>query len=167
MKQEVRNFFLSNCWGIVQRHSSKLGNELINIFRNASIGTTVKEDESWWELQLLLAFGPPNLIHPQQLSLTLSWSKPLRGLMRVVWSVTGNIQSTLMQLLFLFDRGMRVEEILIQTLACHFFYILTRVSFMYLFCDITWWLPGHTLHIKKANREPHGQQMSDVVIHCI
>jgi hypothetical protein len=44
MKQEVRNFLrnLSNCWGIVQRNSSKLGNELINIFRNASIGTTVK-----------------------------------------------------------------------------------------------------------------------------
>jgi hypothetical protein len=44
MKREVRNFLrnLSNCWGIVQRNSSKLGNELINIFRNASIGTTVK-----------------------------------------------------------------------------------------------------------------------------
>ena len=43
MKQEGRNFLrnLSNCWGIVQRNSSKLGNELINIFRNASIGTTV------------------------------------------------------------------------------------------------------------------------------
>jgi hypothetical protein len=31
----------SNCWGIVQRCSFKLGNELVNIFRNASIGTTV------------------------------------------------------------------------------------------------------------------------------
>jgi hypothetical protein len=43
MKQEVRNFSrnLSNCWGIVQRCSFKLGNELVNIFRNASIGTTV------------------------------------------------------------------------------------------------------------------------------
>jgi hypothetical protein len=43
MKQEVRNFLrnLSNCWGIVQRCSFKLGNELVNIFRNASIGTTV------------------------------------------------------------------------------------------------------------------------------
>jgi hypothetical protein len=43
MKQEVRDFLrnLSNCWGIVQRNSSKLENELINIFRNASIGTTV------------------------------------------------------------------------------------------------------------------------------
>jgi hypothetical protein len=43
MKQEVRNFLrnLSNCWGIVQRNSSKLGNELVNIFRNASIATTV------------------------------------------------------------------------------------------------------------------------------
>jgi uncharacterized membrane protein len=43
MKQEVRNFLrnLSNCWGIVQRNSSKLGNELVNIFRNASIGMTV------------------------------------------------------------------------------------------------------------------------------
>jgi hypothetical protein len=43
MLQEVRNFLrnLSNCWGIVQRNSSKLGNELVNIFRNASIGTTV------------------------------------------------------------------------------------------------------------------------------
>jgi hypothetical protein len=44
MKQEVRNFLrnLSNCGGIVQRCSFKLGNELVNIFRNASIGTTVK-----------------------------------------------------------------------------------------------------------------------------
>jgi hypothetical protein len=44
MKQEVRNFLrnLSNCWGIVQRCSFKLGNELVNIFRNASIGTTVR-----------------------------------------------------------------------------------------------------------------------------
>jgi hypothetical protein len=43
MKQEVRNFLrnLSNCWGIVQRNSSKLGNELVDIFRNASIATTV------------------------------------------------------------------------------------------------------------------------------
>ena len=43
MKQEVRNFLrnLSNCSGIVQRNSSKLGNELVNIFRKASIGTTV------------------------------------------------------------------------------------------------------------------------------
>jgi hypothetical protein len=38
MKQEVTNFLrnLSNCWGIVQRCSFKLGNELVNIFRNAS-----------------------------------------------------------------------------------------------------------------------------------
>jgi hypothetical protein len=43
MKQEVRNFLrnLSNCWGIVQRCSFKLRNELVNIFQNASIGTTV------------------------------------------------------------------------------------------------------------------------------
>jgi hypothetical protein len=43
MKQEVMNFLrnLSNCSGIVQRCSFKLGNELGNIFRNASIGTTV------------------------------------------------------------------------------------------------------------------------------
>jgi hypothetical protein len=40
MKQEVRNF-LRNFEEIVQRNSSKLGNELVNIFRNASIGTTV------------------------------------------------------------------------------------------------------------------------------
>ena len=47
MKQEIRNFLtnLSNCCGIVQRNSSKLGNELINIFRNASIGTTVKHEQ--------------------------------------------------------------------------------------------------------------------------
>ena len=42
MKQEVRNFLkkFSKFQGIVQRCSFKLGNELVNIFRNASFGMT-------------------------------------------------------------------------------------------------------------------------------
>ena len=37
--------------------------------------------------------------------------------MRVFTRLTSNIQLTLMQLLFSFDRGMRVEKTLMQTLA--------------------------------------------------
>jgi hypothetical protein len=54
-----------------------------------------------------------------QLSLTLVNFELVQILMRVVrvFATLGDIQSTLMQLLFLLDRDMRVEKTLMQTLA--------------------------------------------------
>ena len=44
------------CWGTPWRSSSRRGNELINIFRNASIGTAVKRQSS--------ANSPPMTLNP-------------------------------------------------------------------------------------------------------
>jgi hypothetical protein len=54
-----------------------------------------------------------------QLSLTLVNFELVQILMRVVrvFATLGDIQSTLMQLLLLLDRDMRVEKTLMQTLA--------------------------------------------------
>jgi hypothetical protein len=77
--------------------------------------TVMRVDESWWKLPRSVAFD-------RQLSLILVHSRRL-------WTgsnfdesscyARGNIQSTLVQLLFSFDRGMRVEKTLMQTLNSH------------------------------------------------
>jgi hypothetical protein len=75
------------------------------------------EDECWRELMKVPTFAgvwPPTLIDSRALLSTLSWFKFWWKMMRVFARLSGNIRSTLTQLLFSFDGDMRVEKILIK-----------------------------------------------------
>jgi hypothetical protein len=52
------------------------------------------------------------------MQLLFSFDRGMRGEKTLIQTLTSQLSSTLMQLLFSFDRGMRVEKTLMQTLAC-------------------------------------------------
>jgi hypothetical protein len=83
---------------------------------------SIVDDESWWELQLSLAFHSSTLInfelHGSNIDESFCYTR-------------GNIQSTLTQLLFSFDQGMRVEKTLMQTLASQLSSTLIQLLFSF------------------------------------